>query len=510
MSRISDWSPTPKLDEREKFAGQPTNGELLDETTGEQHPPAYGGLGGSFIVAPGGMLYGNGGCAENPMAFPGYDGLYIGSYANYRWMLQHPILQLVRAIATADILCNKWEFMGDNDKDVKLIDDMMQPLRLSILRDFYMRGRDFGWQGGELIWEMRDTTTWLSRVKPLLVDRTKCTRDNAGDFSGLFNHVSSTILDPKDAAVVVSAPYKAWKYTYDSEAGSLYGRSWLENVRMTAWRDWLDCAQQLQRLGAKITGIQLILTSPAGTFPGPPDSTGKATQVSYRETCEKIIKALANGAPGAWLPSMNIQADLKGNLNTAKIIAELAQKSLISADLLDHGTTTPAIEGLLKRMTHAEESMFAGGLRPAGAGRNGENKSNTEEFIGLSSMIAQVEDQDVAVQCQPIINAALVLNRGEKKRNTVRMVPPSIVDNKRAYFKAILLAAMNDPQIAREILRIIKTNEELENIDIRIKNGEKYDADRIEAADEKLNTNKQPNPQGGRPPQGEGNPKARP
>jgi hypothetical protein len=520
MAVRSDEYTTPYRDEKGKFAKRPGTEELTQVQTGEQQPGHYAHM--PYIF--GSFMYANGGTALNPMGFPGYGTLYGGTYINYRWMLQHPVLRLVRSIATADILCNKWEYVGDDPEDVKLVRDMLDPIRMDLLQDFYMRGRDMGWYGGEIIWENRGTYTWLTRVKPLLVDVTECLRDERGYFSGLVNRVPDSETNPKKPEVRIAAPFKAFKYTYDSEAGYLYGRSWLENVRMTAWRDWLDCAQQLQRLGAKITGVQLILKSPAGTFPGPIDpTTGKPKQISYRETCEMIIKALANGAPGAWLPSLNLPVDVKGNLNTAKIIAELAQKSVISHELLDHGSTTPAIVGLLERMRHAEELMFDGGMRPPAMGHGESGKANMEQKSEVGEKVSQLEDQDFARQCQSLADSILVLNRGGNKRGAVRIVPPSIVDNKRAYMKAILLAAMNDPTIAREMLRIIDVNTELANIDIRTK--DTYSPQRIEKADDKAqkakavpasgaggsqNTNKKPDPQGGRPKKGEGNAKARP
>lgn len=511
---FTDAKPTPHRDEKGRFAERPKNLELTGEQSGEQvsndrhfHDQYYPLLGS--------LLYGNGGNPLNPMAFPAYDTLYLGRPVIYRWMLQHPVVRLVRAIATADILCNRWEYMGERPDEVDLVKQQMDENRLHLLTDYFMRGRDFGWQGGEPIWEIRGTKTWLARVKPLIVDYTDCLRDELGNFSGLINRLPVGITSPKGFECRLSAPFKAWKYTYDSEAGYLYGRSWLENIRMTAWRQWLDCAQQLQKLKAKISGIQLILTCPAGTYPGKPDPvTGKRTEIEYRDTGLKLIQAIARGAPGAVLPGLNIPTDPRGNINTAKVIAELMRTSLIKAELLNHGTNTPAIEGILKEMQHHEEMMFAGGLCPPSVGMNDDAKANVENRSDTRTQIAQLEDQDFAMQCQPLVDAILVLNFGPTRRGKVRIVPPSMVDNKRAYFKAFLLAAMNDPIIAREMLRAIDVNTEMENIDIRMLS--KYDPKRVEKADQKqqqnrLNSNKQPDPQGGRPKKKEGgNPKRRP
>jgi hypothetical protein len=519
----------------------------MGETTGEQNP---GGRGDHNInrwgppMPYGSMAWGNAGNADNPMGFPNYGYLYTGTYSVYRWMLQHPILRLVRAIAVADILCNRWEYAGEDatDDEIKLVQENMDWLRINLVEDYYVRGRDFGWYGGEMIWEIRGATTWLERVKPLLVDVTEILVDPRGNYSGLLNSVptgtppvspptsGSTGFYPDQGDVPYSpsarlaAPYKSFKYTYDSEAGYNYGRSWLENVRMTAWRDWLDCAQQLQRLGAKITGIQLILTSPAGTFPGP-TVNGVTQTMSYKEHCLNIINSLAAGAPGAWLPALNLGIDGKTNrLDTAKIIAELANKSVIGCELLNHGTNTPAIEGLLSRMKHDEELMFAGGLKSPRTGMPSEHggKADAEAHTDTGTKMASVEDIDFAKACQPMVDAILVLNKGITRRRKVHIVAPTIANNKRMYFKALLLAAMNDPSIAEEMMRVMDVNKELEYAEIQLKKGETYNPDRITQARQDaagggngggnggggLSPNRQP--EGGRPTDGGGNPKARP
>lgn len=512
-----------------RFAARPSQPQEGEQTGDQRY--GHGSPGdhkyGSY---ENGLLWGNGGSIANPMGFPGYGYAYSGTYSTYRWILQHPIVRLVRSIAVADILCNKWEYKGERDDEVKLIQKNFDELRSQLLSDFFVRGRDYGWAPGEPIWEMRGTETWLASVKPLIVDETDCLRDAWGNFSGLLNRIplglppnndsrdNTGTLPPYAPEVRIAAPYKAWKYTHDSEAGYLYGRSWLENIRATAWRDWLDCAQQLQKLGAKITGIQLILTVPAGTFPGKLDAAGKPTPVSYMETAAKIIKDMANGAPGAVLPALNLGLDGKVNkLDTAKIIAELASKSVINANLLNHGTNTPAIEGLLSRMRHAEENMFAGGLRSPRTGMSSQHggMADAEQHTSTGDKIAEVEDQDFAKQLQPLVDAKLVLNKGIARKGMVRIVPPSIADNKRAYFKALMLAAMNDPEIAAEVLgNVIDVNKELDYIEVTRK-GE-YNAERVAKAKEKaqpkgMNTNKQPEPQGGRPTKKSGgNPKARP
>lgn len=539
--------PEPHRDEQGRYAKRPPPSDLHDETTGEQ--VHGGGAGGSGVAyerggGPYGMigmgnwpasveggpafLFANGGSLANPMGFPGYGSMYTGTYGVYRFMLQNEWVSLVLAIATADILCNKWEYVAVNPigkRFKNLVRDQLDPLRMPLMEDFFMGGRNMGWQGGELIWARKGLYQWLTRVKPLLVDVTRCLRDDSGDFTGLLNEIPNKVVGQTKPDVRIAAPYKAWKYTYRGEAGYMYGRSWLENIRMFSFRDLLDCMQQLQKLSGKITGIQIVITHPAGTFPSL-KSDGTTQQVSYADFADKMIKALASGSPGIRLPSLALPIQGINKIDTAKAFAELAQKSMIKCDLLNHGTNAPAIEGILNRMKQAIQGIFAGGMRPAATGMQGEGKANTEQHNDTSSKVSQLEDQDFARQCQPLVDAILVLNGGEQARGSVRIMPPSIVDNKRAYIKAFLLAALNDPEIAMEMLRAIAVNEELANLDIRTTDAG-FSVERIEKRQEKqqkmqLQAKQQAAagngngkgstkaPTGGRPNKGNGQPLKRP
>jgi len=504
-------APDPHRDEKGRYAERPTPASLADQTTGEQiasegHTGSGGGggfgmpyeriplwslsSGGAFPPSVEGapaFFFGNGGNFANPMGYAGYGSLYTGTHPVYRFMLANEYVQLVRAIATADVLCNKWEYVAVNaigKKYVTFIRDMLDPLRWDLMNDFFMRGRDHGMAPGEMIWERKGFRWWLQRIKPLLVDVTECLRDQNGDFSGLINYRPNQITGQTAPNVRLAAPYKAFKYTYNAEAGYLYGRSWLENIRTFAFRSLLDCEQQAARLIGKITGIQTVITYPAGSFQQiQPDGTTKS--ISYGSYIQTIIERLATGAPGVGIPSLSLPITNVNKIETAKIIAELAQKSLINFELLNHGTNAPAIEGILNRKREAIEGIFAGGMRPAGVGmRNGDGKANTGEHKDTSSKVSQLEDQGFARAMQVVVDAILVLNGGEIARGSVRIMPPSITDNKREYVKAFFLAALNDPDIAMEMLRTMDVNAELANLDIRVSDS-KFDVGRIEKKQEK-------------------------
>lgn len=455
----------------------------------------------------------------NPMGFPGYGTMYTGTYETYSWMLQHPIHRLVRAICVAIIAANTWEYekVGKNSSQeaVDFTKETFDRLRYDLIWDFYVRGRDYGWAGGEPVWIAEDGGLKLERVKPLAQRASEILEDNHGNFVGIRNHVS---VDDRSQTkpVEIAAPYKAWKYTYDSETGYGYGRSWLENSRATAWKMWLDCAQQLQMLGSKISGTIGIIFSPAGTFPGPIDpATGKPTMVSYEQNAKKVIEAFKNGSAGAWFPSLSLMPDAKGNIDAMKVLVELAGKSLTHFEKFDFTGQTAAIKPILERMIHAEELMFAAGMLSARVGMEGKHGTKAEagEHTDTATINAEAEDEGFAKACQPLVDANLVLNMSPKLAGKVRIKPPSLVDRKTSIYKATLLAMLNDTTISKQLaltpglmtslLRVLDITSDVPFDDKALAKSVEEDRKAKEPKPGPAATgNKQPEPQGGRPPQG--------
>lgn len=483
-----------KDSENGKFSRVADRPGMITEKTGPQD-----GMNSNMAFTAGSFLFGNGGCFDNPLGFPGYGTLYSGSYPVYRWILQHPIVRLVRSIAISPIMVSTWEYEKADDAVaddyVDLVRRNFDPLRNSLLTNFFTPGRDMGWQGGEPIWEVVEGEYRLVRMKPLVQDATECLQDNFGNFVGLRNYVP-----PKDKTghIDLPAPYKAWKYTYDGLNGYPYGRSWLENIRMTAWRDWLDCAQQLQKLGAKITGIVSIVISPAGSFPtGNPDKPF----VTYRENAEKAINALARGAAGVWFPSLALGVDAKGNVDAMKLLAELAGKSATNIELADFGSNSPAITGILERMKHDEELMFAGGLRPPRTGLEAAHgaKADADVHTDTGTLNSELDDTDFADQLQPLVDAVLVANKGERAKGKVRINPASLVDRMASTLKALLLAGVNIPEVAVELYRTMDVNKMLKTLNVGTVKPFDNKSIKIEKSEPIPAKPGTPEPQGGRP-----------
>jgi hypothetical protein len=375
----------------------------------------------------------NGGACNNPCGFPGYGTLYAGSPATYRLIRRHPRVAHARAQVMNPVIANPWGWEtreATPDAWVDLVRDMLEPQILDIKSHKVRGGLDYGHAGSEKVWEVREGRYWLAKAaKPLSVDTTHILVDKTtGDFAGLRYGSGDEWLDRR----------KCWLWTYDGEAGELYGHSRLENIRETAWRDWLDCATQLYKLAEKASGIIPVVKTPAGTFK---DSTGAS--VTWKSNAETAINALRN-ARGVWFPTLAVPEN-----RTPDNIA-LAKISLIDISVLDLGDQGPAIAAILSRMQHDEELMFAGYLRSPRTGMESQNgsRADSQQHTDTDTTDLELLDAQIARAFnRQVVDDVLVINFGEKARGAVWAEPAKMRDEHRETDYKILDAILADPML---------------------------------------------------------------
>lgn len=445
----------------------PTQSQLAHEYTGQQIDMFRMLLGGSAYI------WASGGCSENPFGFPGYETGYFRNYRTYRWMLQNPIVRHARSNVIGPIIGSYFQYKAADDSvpesRVEMIEKMFDKIRQRRIADM-LRGFDHGWAPFEPIWDNAGGKTQLVDLKPLLPERTAVLVDNNGRFTGLEQSVGNV---PEIKAVSGSAeipglpaPYKAWIYTYDCECGNHYGRGWLENIRESAWKDWMDAYQQLQKIGAKLAGTQAIVKSPA-------DQPGGA---QYKTNSIDAVKAMSNGAPGAWLPSLAMNIDPKGQTDLWKLVIDLAKSSFISIEVLDFGSTVPAIEGLLARINKAEANIFSGALLSARTGLEGKHGTKAEAGVHTDTgmLVSELLHDDITAQIQPLIDAALVLNFGPDAAGSVTVDAPPLVDSKSQRFGDFLTAISTNQSVSAALAKYVDMEDVMDGLDIPVKEGAEF------------------------------------
>jgi hypothetical protein len=343
------------------------------------------------------------------------------------------------------IVASEWGYQSKDDpEDVRLnfVKDQLEPLRFEILSDA-LRALDYGCAGFEKVWKVGGGDFVLDCLKPLRVDGMQVVADPTGSFAG----IETIGVDGQRKRLGV---HKSWLYTYDGEFGYLYGRSRLENLRATAWRDWLDAATDLVKISKKASGKLGKLTTPAGSFKAPDGST-----VSWDAVALKVGQMLNSDAVLLHLYHMGTSTPgVLGMQNFDQFVA-LLKASAVNLEMVDFGDTGPALLATLERMRRNEERMFAGYFQSprTGMATQGGTKADAGEHRDSSIVNSENVATSIARSFnRQVVDDILVLKFGEAARGTVWVNPGKLTDANVATDNKILDAVLLDPQLREQYL----------------------------------------------------------
>lgn len=407
------------------------------------------------------------------------------SFLSYWRMLQNPVARFARAMFFAPILASDWEYEPNDpatDKALaKKLSDLLRrnlsPLRPTIV-EHCGRGQDLGRAPFEPVWEVAGSEYRLTDMVPLPVELSGVYRNAQGKFAG----ISTALLTPGqtiaqfqqsltdtsgDFIPGLAAPYKAFLYIYDDYARILVGRPWLENIRTTAWADWVDAYRQLNGLGQLLSGIHACITAPAGNIPGVLDSAGKP--VSWQSACKAIADAFNAGAKFVYLPSYAVPVETGATVDVMKMIMTLIKSSAINFQQLDFGNNAAAIEGQLQRIAHDEALIFMGRLLSPRVGLESKNGSRADSghHTESASIVIEGSNDDIARQMQPMVDAVLALNMGPEYVGSMRIKCPPLEREKLDKQIELVLGAIQSQNVeaAQEILDTVDVTKFLRECD---------------------------------------------
>ena len=366
------------------------------------------------------------------------------TFATYRKMRENPTIALARMVATAPIRCAEWTVEADDGVD----EEMVETIRENIERVWHdlvndtLLALDYGYAPGEQIYDTSEGQVSLVRVKPLLVDKTTILTDPHGNWTGLRNKANKTVVD-LDAA-------EAFLYSYDCEAGNLYGRSRHENIRTSAWQPWCDLDAKASVYFRKSAGAIPIVRYPDG------DATdaGGAKLPNYR-LARNIIDHLQKGE-GICFPSIlapwaeNLPRDGKtGPELMGWAIEFLETKAQHGAEFIDS-------------MKHRESLMLRGWLVPeraASEANTAGSRADSETSADFAMLAVDLTLHDI-VQCMnsQIVDPLLEYNYGAQARGTVRIKRAGVAPALQTFFKALITATLGNPASVELLLKLVDMN----------------------------------------------------
>ncbi len=361
---------------------------------------------------------------------PGVPDAWPATYAYYRIMLANATVRLARAVANAPILTSKWSYEADKDapdgaKD--FIQSQMSQHRRSILQHVLL-GVDFGWIGFEKVFESLGNQVGLKRLKPLLHEVTEILVDqDSGEWTGLINR---TVAMPRE---------KCMLFTYDQEAGNLYGRGKCENLRflLPVWKDAQDGAARYDR---KIAGVFPLVHFPPGT------SKNKAGE--QKDNYELAVSVLANISGGKGIAVPNEFATPTDDRQAAS-----PEKRRWLIELLeDKGSRQP---GFIERLRYLDSLIMRAYLVPERAATEGQagTKAEAETHAGLVIQMAQLLHDQIADEVnRQVVDQLMMLNYGTDAVGTVFISPMPVVNETRDFVRQVLQAVLTQGASAAEIL----------------------------------------------------------
>lgn len=385
-------------------------------------------------------------------------GLYVGNYQLYEEMSRCPTLAFVRSTVVSPL--RQLSYTVESEDGVP---EDFGPRLDRMLRDVFPTfvdkcslSLDYGWLGGEKVWE-KSATEW--RVVDLLdLPPSRCgvVVDKFGRFSGLeyrqHDKSRSTLLSMSDdeGEKAKRIPrVNSFIMTHQMRFGNYYGLSRYENCLSPnpafpgAYDLWLRAMQNAAGAVRKAGGSVVIVYYPKGKVR---DRNG--SYLTNYQQAVTIAQAVSEGRPvvvenlsGVELP------ELISNPN-------LAKSGMWAIETKDLGQSANAISGVIEAALHADKFLCRSFYRP--------ERAVLEAAIGGSRAdsethgdVAMLDSEAFMAEMMEAINRHLVedlvrLNFGNEYVGKLRLQPVPIVSHKTARAWETYRLLMQNVDMARQ------------------------------------------------------------
>lgn len=351
------------------------------------------------------------------------------NFTSYREIRGNPVIAMARLAANAPVKSAEMALAKtDAADDIMLgyIKANLTPLWKAILRDA-VRSRDFGYFAFEKVWTIKDGDYFIESLKPLLNEATVALQqDSTGQFVGAMNYQTILSVD------------KVLWFTYDSEAGNLYGRSWYEGeLRRTIIPAWNSTLQKMVKYMTKVAGVIPMIEYPDGITE---DESGK--KLDTFTMAQKVLATLARG-DGVVMPNVLAkwaEEAIERGIDIDKLkawnISFVEPKGQHGADF----------DTAMRRM---DTYIVRGLLIPERAVMEGQYGTKAEAGVhtDMVFMAAQefIEDTIVPAINQQIIDQLLIAKYGIQAKGAVYLDPSPLINAKRAYMQDLLKTVLSAP-----------------------------------------------------------------
>lgn len=383
------------------------------------------------------------------------------TYSNYELMSSNPTLALAKAVKISPILAASWSWKVKSDipngEAIKTwVQEVFDPHRFGLYNEM-ARALEYGSQTMEIVWETRigvkpgvpNVRYEPKKFKPLNPHLTRVLIDQpTGKFDGITN------------AGVILSPNEVLHYVFDMRNGNWYGRPLHENVRREFWEFKQD-GVEAQKLSKKLSGIIPIAKVLAGMAKNPDTNE----PVDRYDIMLKVIQGLASAKGVVFESVLFDEGDLRAN-------PELLKVSDVDLEVLDLGSTTPALAAMLDKRKNSQMEFMQGWLLPPRTALEAQygSRADAEEQGDVGEVHTELlhHEQTIFIN-KYAVNRMLELNLGPAYRDAVYAVPAPIRDRNRAVLKQILTSLMANSATVEMVLSILDDEAVLKQLNLPIR-----------------------------------------
>ncbi len=345
-----------------------------------------------------------------------------GTYTQLRVVRKDPTVVLGRTILISCLQAGSWNIEADEDVADGVVDSLqhLMALREDFIYNAVAHGRvDFGWQGFEKLFAIKDNRLMVESLKVLLHDITTILVDDKGHFNGYRQRGLLNAGEPVDVPVE-----KCLHIAFDVEGQNYYGVPLLENIR-AAQDDWAVCNDGAKRYDAKVAGTNIQVSYPPGT------GTYNGEVVNNSVIGAAIFDGVQSSG-SVLIPTTT--AEVLQELNTNAVsdlykfdVKLLEDKGKKQADFKD-------------RLKYLDSLKVRGLLLPERALLEGQygTKAEAGEHIGMAiTNIQELDKALVRMMNEQVVNQLVCLNFGEEVVGKVRLVATPLVDKQIGFMRTM-------------------------------------------------------------------------
>lgn len=351
------------------------------------------------------------------------------TYDTYRAMRTQPTLALARALTVAPIVAGQWSTFaeeGVDDDVIKFIEDQLFPLRPLIMEQALLSRIDFGWQGWEKVFDVKDGLIVLKKLKPLLQDITDILIDPAtGAFAGFQQRSGLTVLELERSLLI------SWQV----EGTNWYGQPLLENARST-YIAWSGANDSATRYDTKVAGAHWIVHYPAG------HTTVDGALTSNVELATSILNAL-EGTGSVAIPRTPVE-----------YVEQMNEQSGPGWEIELLSDSSPKQSSIIQRQDYLDKNFVRALLWPERALLEGQYGTKAEASVHAGAALTHMELVDAHITRLInwyVVDQLLALNFGESMRGSVRLESSPILDERQEFLRTLFEGILKDPAGFAEI-----------------------------------------------------------